>query len=90
MKRLVYSPGEPSGIGIDLIIQLATSDFWEKIKFPVIVLADPLLLQSRAKLLNRKIDIVKVSENEIYSRNKHAQIKIITLSKCKNFTPGKL
>jgi 4-hydroxythreonine-4-phosphate dehydrogenase len=90
LKRLVYSPGEPSGIGIDLIIQLATSDFWEKIKFPVIVLADPLLLQSRAKLLNRKIDIVKVSENEIYSRNKHAQIKIITLSKCKIFTPGKL
>jgi 4-hydroxythreonine-4-phosphate dehydrogenase len=90
LKRLIYSPGEPSGIGIDLIIQLATSDFWEKIKLPIIVLADPLLLINRAKLLKRKITVVKACEDNLIGQNKHAQIKTITLGKCKNHTPGKL
>ena len=90
MKRLIYSPGEPSGIGIDLIIQLATSDFWEKIKLPIIVLADPLLLINRAKLLKRKITVVKACEDNLIGQNKHARIKTITLGKCKNHTPGKL
>ena len=90
MKRLIYSPGEPSGIGIDLIVQLATSDFWEKIKHPIIVLADPLLLKNRAKILKRKITVVTVCEDNLIQNNKRAQIKIIALGKCKNHTPGKL
>jgi 4-hydroxythreonine-4-phosphate dehydrogenase len=54
------------------------------------VLADPLLLINRAKLLKRKITVVKACEDNLIGQNKHAQIKTITLGKCKNHTPGKL
>ena len=54
------------------------------------MLADPLLLINRAKLLKRKITVVKACEDNLIRQNKHAQIKTITLGKCKNHTPGKL
>ena len=32
LKKIIYSPGEPSGIGPDLIIQLCKSTFWTDVK----------------------------------------------------------
>ena len=36
MKKIIYSPGEPAGIGPDLIIQLCSSKFWTDIKIPIL------------------------------------------------------
>ena len=35
MKTILYSAGEPGGIGPDIIIQLAQSSFWEQSKATV-------------------------------------------------------
>jgi len=44
---LIYTPGEPTGIGPDLIIQLAQ----QSLPCPLVVIADPDLLIARAKQL---------------------------------------
>ena len=55
MKQLLYSPGEPAGIGIDSILQISRQSFWEQINAGIICIADPKLLESRSKILNLKI-----------------------------------
>ncbi len=62
MKTIVYSPGEPSGIGPDLIIQLCNSSFWKEVGIPIICIADPKLIEDRAKLINKKIRIDLLEE----------------------------
>ncbi len=47
LPRLVYTPGEPAGIGVDLAVLLAQ----QTLNYELIVVADPELLQSRATQL---------------------------------------
>ena len=47
MSRIAITPGEPAGIGPDLLVQLAQQPH----PFELVVIADPQLLQQRAKLL---------------------------------------
>ena len=54
MKKIIYSPGEPAGIGPDLIIKLALSKEWEALKIPVVVVGDPKLFCDRANKLKKK------------------------------------
>ena len=55
MKKIIYSPGEPSGIGPDLIIKLSSSKLWEDLKIPIVSIGDPKLFIERAALLKKKI-----------------------------------
>ena len=48
VPRIVFTPGEPAGIGPDLAVKLAQRNFGAEI----IVVADPHLLQQRATQLN--------------------------------------
>ena len=59
MKNIIYSPGEPAGIGPDLIIKLSRSKLWNKIGVPIITIGDKDLFEARAKLLNKKVEIIK-------------------------------
>ena len=90
MKKVVYSPGEPSGIGIDLIIKLSNSKQWEALNIPVLTLSDPTLLNERAKLINQKIKIENIENIENIDLNKKGIIQNLAVSRCKNTTPGKL
>ena len=76
MKKIIYSPGEPSGIGPDLIIQLCTSKFWTDIKLPIVCLADPILLTDRASKLGKKLELLQI--NDLDNLN---SIKIINMKK---------
>jgi 4-hydroxythreonine-4-phosphate dehydrogenase len=49
---LALTPGEPAGIGPDLCLQVAAR---EQFAFPLVVIADPALLRSRAELLGLNI-----------------------------------
>ena len=51
--RIAVTPGEPSGIGPDLLIQLSQ----EPLDFELVVYADPTLLISRAKDLGLPLKI---------------------------------
>ena len=90
MKKILYSPGEPSGIGPDLIIQLCGLPFWEKIKIPIICIADKKLIEDRALLLKQKIKVSTIEDLDSINLNKIGTIQVKEISKCKNTKPGKL
>jgi len=52
--RLALTPGEPAGIGPDLIVQLAASG---KLPPQLVIIADPGLLQARARELGLTVSI---------------------------------
>jgi len=90
LKKILYSPGEPSGIGPDLIIQICSTPFWEKIHIPIVCLADKKLIQDRAKVLNKKIKIDVLNNLDSANQNKFGVIQIKEVSKCRITKPGKL
>jgi 4-hydroxythreonine-4-phosphate dehydrogenase len=90
LKKIIYSPGEPSGIGPDLIIQLSCSTFWNKINIPIACIADPELLINRANTLGKKIKIKEISNPGELKKNKRNEIQVIKIAKCPNTKYGKL
>jgi len=51
--RLAITPGEPAGIGPDLVLQLARQDW----PYQLVVIADPALLRERAALLGLSVEL---------------------------------
>ena len=90
MKKIIYSPGEPSGIGPDLIIQLATSKSWENFKIPIITIGDPILFIERSKKLKKKLKVLELDSLNSIQKNKHSLIQVLKVSKCMNTSAGKL
>ena len=90
MKKIIYSPGEPSGIGPDLIIQLCKSTFWTDVKIPIVCLSDPKLLNARASDLGKKIKLEILSDLSELKANKRNIIQVLRISDCKNTKCGKL
>ena len=90
MKKIVYSPGEPSGIGPDIIIQLCRTAFWTDIKIPILCISDPKLLDKRAADLGKKITLQKISDIDELKTNKRNVIQVMHISDCKNTKYGKL
>ena len=84
MKKIVYSPGEPSGIGPDIIIQLCRTAFWTDIKIPILCISDPKLLDKRAADLGKKITLQKISDIDELKTNKRNVIQVMHISDCKN------
>lgn len=58
LPRLALTPGEPAGIGPDLIVQLAAAG---KLPPQLVVIADPALIQDRAEQLGLKVTIQQYS-----------------------------
>ena len=90
MKKILYSPGEPSGIGPDIIIQLCRTTFWTDIKVPILCISDPKLLDKRAADLEKKITLQKISDIDELKANKRNVIQVMHVSDCKNTKYGKL
>jgi len=90
LRQLLYSHGEPAGIGIDLILYLSKLKFWEEINSSFICIADEELLKSRSKILNLKVQFIKLQSLKEAKRNKIAEVQFIQVADCKDCTPGKL
>ena len=90
MKKVIYSPGEPAGIGPDLIIKIACSQSWENFKIPIVSIGDPNLFLERAKLLSKKINIDEIDSICKSKPNRKSVLQVIKLTKCRNTSPGKL
>ena len=60
--KILISPGEPSGIGYDILFDLVN----QKFSSDIIVATSYNLLLERAKILKKKINFVKVDINENY------------------------
>ena len=90
MKQILYSHGEPAGIGIDLILRIAKLKFWSSIDIPIVVISDGELLKERAKLLKLKIEFNELQDLKKAKKNETGCIQFHCVSKCKDFTPGVL
>ena len=60
--KILISPGEPSGIGYDILFDLVNQKFFSDI---IVVTSYDLILE-RAKILKKKINFIKVDINENY------------------------
>ncbi len=89
MRQLLYSHGEPAGIGIDLILYLSKSKFWEQINASFICIADGELLKSRSKILNLKVQLIELKSLKEAKKNKIAKVQFIKAAYCQDCTPGK-
>ncbi len=66
MDKLAITPGEPSGIGPDLCIEYAQYPH----DFQMILLADPKMLQERAQLLAKPLQLIEFENDQQYSSEK--------------------
>jgi len=90
LKRLLYSHGEPAGIGIDLILYLSKSKFWQGMESPLVCIVDIDLLESRSKILNLNINFTEVQSLKAAKENRLGTVQFIQAGKCKDLSPGTL
>ena len=90
MKQLLYSHGEPAGIGVDLILYLSKLKFWEEVNASLICIADGTLLESRSKILGLKLKFLELYKLEDAQKNKIGVVQFIKIADCQDTRPGKL
>src|SRR3990167_8777738 len=86
MKRIVITPGEPAGIGPDVVIAAAQQS-WNA---ELIAIADPVLLTERAKLLGMNLTLVPCDFKSAAEKHLPGQLKIIPHALSSEVIPGKL
>jgi 4-hydroxythreonine-4-phosphate dehydrogenase (EC 1.1.1.262) len=84
--RVVITPGEPAGIGPDLVIQLAQRDW----PVELVVCADGALLSERATLLGLPLSLLPYSPNESAQPQPAGTLTLLSVPLRAPVTPGEL
>lgn len=84
--RLLISSGEPAGIGPELTIRLAQ----QRQPFSFAVIADPVLLQQRAAMLNMPLHVHPVAVDEPWPTSSPGQLNVVALPLAKTSLAGVL
>lgn len=87
--RLLVTPGEPAGIGPDLLLQLAQREQ----TVPIVAVCDYSLLQSRAELLDLPITLYRVEDPQDQAEAlgiRAGHINVIDVPLAQASTPGQL
>jgi 4-hydroxythreonine-4-phosphate dehydrogenase len=83
---LAVTPGEPAGIGPDLCIQLAQTPCTD---YRLLVIADPDLLEARARLLNLPLRI-RSWQNSDPSPDREGELRVLPVSMAAACSAGQL
>ena len=83
MIRIAVTPGEPSGIGPDLLIKFIQ----KPLDFELVAYVDPALLESRAKRLNLPLRILEATKGEPRA-SKRSEISIKPIPLKASVVPG--
>lgn len=83
MKPILVSSGEPTGIGPDICLALATLDI------PVVVAGDPKILHDRARLLGKSIDLIEFNPLSTPSFKKNSLV-VLPIHHSQQVVPGVL
>lgn len=86
VQRLAISSGEPAGIGPDLVVQLAQQEHPDQL----VVLADPTLLEERARLLDLPLRLLPFDAGEAPQPQRAGTLHILPVSLAKPAEPGQL
>jgi len=84
--RIAVTPGEPAGIGPDLIVTLAQS----KLQHEVVAIADPDMLRARAALLKLPLKIRVINFFEAPSPSAAGELAVLPIYLHEAVEPGKL
>ena len=86
LKRIIITPGEPAGIGPDIILKVAQ----EKGSAELIVVCDPELLIARANQLNLPITLQTIDFKKPATLNEPGTLKICPIKLNVTTQPGEL
>lgn len=84
--RVVITPGEPAGIGPDLVVQLAQRDW----PVELVICADATLLQDRAKLLGLPLTLLPYQPNHQPVPQREGTLTLLPVSLRAPVMPGQL
>lgn len=84
--RILITPGEPAGIGPDIVVQLAQQPWPAEL----VVVTDPDMLLTRAKQLNQPLKLTEISLSNAPSTHTPGLLKIIPVKLAAACEPGKL
>ncbi|CNH57977.1 4-hydroxythreonine-4-phosphate dehydrogenase [Yersinia frederiksenii] len=85
-KRIVITPGEPAGVGPDLVVALAQQDW----PVELVVCADPALLLARANQLNMPLQLREYQPGQPPLAQQAGTLTILPVKTATEVTPGKL
>lgn len=85
---IVLTPGEPAGVGPDILIKLSQQDW----PIRLVACADPYLLTERAKQLNLMLKLIHYSPDPLNNQNyqKAKTLEILPINLIKKSNPGQL
>ncbi len=90
IPRIAVTPGEPAGIGPDLIIQLAQQRQSNPFKAELIVIADKGMMQARAQQLGIPVTFSDYIEGSTASVHKALEIKVLDIKCADSVIAGEL
>ena len=82
--RLALTPGEPAGIGPDIVIQAAQQSF----NAEIIVVADPDLLKKRSELLHLPLELISFNSSSPAKRHQPGTLYIQPVTHMISGQPG--
>ncbi|CNH80106.1 4-hydroxythreonine-4-phosphate dehydrogenase PdxA [Yersinia mollaretii] len=85
-KRIVITPGEPAGVGPDLVVALAQQDW----PVELVVCADPALLLARANQLNLPLQLREYQPNQPALAQQAGTLTILPVKTTVEVTAGQL
>ncbi|MEM0548836.1 MULTISPECIES: 4-hydroxythreonine-4-phosphate dehydrogenase PdxA [Aeromonas] len=85
-RRLAVTPGEPAGIGPDLVLQIAQQDWPHQL----VVIADPVLLRERAALLGLPIELEPYDASQPAQPQRAGTLTVCSVSLDTSVVPGEL
>ncbi|EPB0888435.1 4-hydroxythreonine-4-phosphate dehydrogenase PdxA [Yersinia enterocolitica] len=85
-KRIVITPGEPAGVGPDLVIALAQQDW----PVELVVCADPALLLARANQLNLPLQLREYQQDKPALAQLAGTLTILPVKIATEVIPGQL
>lgn len=86
IARIAITPGEPAGIGPDLVLALSKTTGPDEL----IVIADPALLKARAELLGVRVDIVTVNADDPARTPSAGTLHVLPVALAAPVIPGTL
>lgn len=85
-KRIVMTPGEPAGVGPDLVAALAQQDW----PVELVVCADPALMLERAHRLNLPLTLYDYRPQQLAQPQRAGTLTVLPVATAYPVTPGEL